>query len=60
MNSAVYGVSDVISTYVYRTGILGNQYSYTTAIGLFQSLISLVLVVSTNTITQKIGENSLW
>jgi putative aldouronate transport system permease protein len=60
MNSAVYSVSDVISTYVYRTGILGNQYSYTTAIGLFQSLISLVLVVTANTVTRKIGENSLW
>jgi putative aldouronate transport system permease protein len=60
MNSAVYSVSDVISTYVYRTGILGNQYSYTTAIGLFQSVISLVLVVTANTITRKIGENSLW
>jgi putative aldouronate transport system permease protein len=60
MNSAVYSVADVISTYVYRTGILSNQYSYTTAIGLFQSLISLVLVVTANTITRKIGENSLW
>jgi putative aldouronate transport system permease protein len=60
MNSAVYGVSDVISTYVYRTGILDNQYSYTTAIGLFQSVISLVLVVAANGITRKLGENSLW
>jgi putative aldouronate transport system permease protein len=60
MNPAVYRVADVISTYVYRTGILGNQYSYTTAIGLFQSVISLVLVVTANTITRKIGENSLW
>jgi putative aldouronate transport system permease protein len=60
MNSAVYSVADVISTYVYRTGILGNQYSYTTAIGLFQSVISLLLVVTANTITRKIGENSLW
>jgi putative aldouronate transport system permease protein len=60
MNSAVYGVSDVLSTYVYRTGILDNQYSYTTAIGLFQSVISLVLVVTANSITRKLGENSLW
>lgn len=59
-NSAVYDVSDVISTYVYRVGIRGAQYSYTTAIGLFQSVISLVLVVSTNKITQMMGENSLW
>ncbi|GHV06335.1 putative multiple-sugar transport system permease YteP [Spirochaetia bacterium] len=59
-NSAVYDVSDVISTYVYRVGITGAQYSYTTAIGLFQSVISLILVVSTNKITRAMGENSLW
>ena len=59
-NSAVYDVSDVISTYVYRVGIRGAQYSYTTAIGLFQSVISLILVVGTNKITRMMGENSLW
>ena len=59
-NAAVYDVSDVISTYVYRVGIRGAQYSYTTAIGLFQSVISLILVVSTNKITRMLGENSLW
>jgi putative aldouronate transport system permease protein len=59
-NSAVYDVADVISTYVYRVGIMGAQYSYTTAIGLFQSVISLILVVSTNKITRMMGENSLW
>lgn len=59
-NSAVYDVADVISTYVYRVGIEGAQYSYTTAIGLFQSVISLVLVFTTNKIVQKMGENSLW
>jgi putative aldouronate transport system permease protein len=59
-NSAVYDVADVISTYVYRVGIRGAQYSYTTAIGLFQSVISLVLVVTTNKITRMMGENSLW
>jgi putative aldouronate transport system permease protein len=59
-NSAVYDVADVISTYVYRVGIMGAQYSYTTAIGLFQSVISLVLVVATNKITRMMGENSLW
>jgi len=59
-NSAVQSVSDVISTYVYRVGIQGAQYSYTTAIGLFQSIISFILVVSTNKITKMMGENSLW
>jgi putative aldouronate transport system permease protein len=59
-NSAVNDVADVISTYVYRAGIRGGQYSYTTAVGLFQSVISLVLVVGTNKITRMMGENSLW
>jgi putative aldouronate transport system permease protein len=59
-NPAVYNVSDVISTYVYRVGILGSQYSYTTAIGLFQSVISLILVASTNKIVRAMGETSLW
>jgi putative aldouronate transport system permease protein len=59
-NSAVYDVADVISTYVYRAGIMGAQYSYTTAIDLFQSAISLILVITTNKITRMMGENSLW
>jgi putative aldouronate transport system permease protein len=60
MNPAVYEVSDVFSTYVYRIGIQGAQYSYTTAVGLFQSVVSLVLVISANKITRALGENSLW
>ena len=59
-NPAVHDVADVISTYVYRVGIRGAQYSYTTAIGLFQSVISLFLVYATNRITRSMGENSLW
>lgn len=59
-NSAVRQVSDVISTYVYRLGIEGAQYSYTTAIGLFQSLVSMVLLFSTNKISQAMGETGLW
>jgi putative aldouronate transport system permease protein len=45
---------------VYRVGIQNAQYSYTTAIGLFQSVISLILVFTTNKITRMMGENSLW
>jgi len=59
-NQAVYRVSDVISTYVYRVGIEGARYSYTAAIGLFQSVISMILVFTTNKIVQKMGETSLW
>ena len=59
-NIAVYDVSDVIATYVFRLGVRGGQFSYTTAIGLFQSVVSLILVVTANSITKKLGENSLW
>lgn len=61
-NDAVLDVSDVISTYVYRVGLQGAQYSYTTAIGFFQSLISMILVVSANTLVRKFNENEggLW
>lgn len=60
MNPAVRDVAEVISTYVYRIGIEGAQYSYTTAIGLFQSVISCILVFSTNKISQKITGEGLW
>ena len=53
-NSLVYDVSDVIQTYTYRVGIVGNNYGYSTAIGLFKSLISLVLVTASDYIAKKI------
>lgn len=59
-NNAVRRVSEVISTYVYRLGIESAQFSYTTAIGLFQSVISLILVFTTNKIIKSMGESGLW
>lgn len=53
-NSLVYDVSDVIQTYVYRVGIVGNDYGYSTAIGLFKSVVSLVLVSASDIISKKI------
>lgn len=57
-----YNVGDIFDTYVYRVGILQARYSYTTAVGLFQSLIGLILVVSFNKIANKVsdGEGGLW
>jgi len=52
--------SDVISTYVYRTGLLGAQYSFSTAVGLFNSVINFVLIIIVNTISRKITEVALW
>ena len=61
-NPQTYEVADVIGTYVYREGILGSRYSYTTAVGLFMSVISFLLLFITNWANKKLsgGENSLW
>lgn len=52
--------SDVISTYVYRLGVLQQDYGYSTAVGLFNSLISVVLILASNTIAKKTCNYSLW
>ncbi len=52
--------ADVISTYVYRIGLISMQYSYSTAIGLLQSVISLILLTIVNKIARIITETSLW
>ncbi|WNQ13105.1 ABC transporter permease subunit [Paenibacillus aurantius] len=52
--------SDVISTFVYTTGILKGEYSYTAAIGLFNSVINLALLVLVNRFARKKAETSLW
>ena len=52
-NPAVYDVADVISTYVYRYGIGQMEYGYSTAIGLFNSLVGFILIMSFNTFCKK-------
>ena len=52
--------SDIISTYVYRVGLNGMQYSYSTAIGLFQSVVSLVMLLLVNWISSRVSETSLF
>jgi len=52
--------SDVISTFVYTTGILKGEYSYTAAIGLFNSVINLILLLLVNRFARKVSETSLW
>lgn len=59
-NPATYSTADIISTFVYRKGILEANYSYSTAIGLFNSVINLILVVVANKISKKLSETSLW
>ena len=54
------GVSEVIATYIYRLGIVGGQFSYTTAIGLFNNIVNAVLLVAVNQISRMAGDTSLW
>ena len=59
-NEATYETADVIGSYIYRVGILERDWSYSTAIGLFNSAINLVLLIITNKISRKLSETSLW
>lgn len=59
-NPAIYSTADIISTYVYRTGLIGGNFSYAAAIDLFMGIISLFFIVMANTISRRISENSLW
>lgn len=52
--------SEVISTYVYKVGLLGSNFSFSTAIGLFNSIVNLMLLILVNYIARKLTENSLW
>ncbi|CAM3211211.1 ABC transporter permease subunit [Paenibacillus lupini] len=52
--------SDVISTFVYRSGLVSAQYSFSTAIGLFNSVINAVLLIVVNQVVRRISDNSLW
>ena len=53
-------VSEVISTYVYKLGIQRAQYSLSAAVGLFNNIINLILLVTVNKVSRKISETSLW
>jgi putative aldouronate transport system permease protein len=53
-------ISDVISTYVYRIGLESAQYSYSTSIGLFNSVVSTAILVCVNSIAKKLSSTSLW
>ena len=59
-NSSIYDTADVISTYVYRKGLVDQSYSFSTAVGLFNSVINLVLLVAANKICGRLTEYSLW
>ncbi|MFP3122475.1 ABC transporter permease subunit [Ectobacillus funiculus] len=54
-NPIVYETADVIDTYVYRVGLIGQQYSFATAIGLLKSVVSCVLILSANELSKKLA-----
>lgn len=58
-NAAVMGVADILDTYVYRLGINNMDYSYSAAVGLFQNVISLALVLLSNKIVTRMGEDGV-
>lgn len=57
---ATYSVSDVIATYVYRQGLVGGQFSYSTSVGVFNSIVNFVFLVASNYLSGKLSEHSLW
>lgn len=59
-NPVVYEVADVIGTYVYRVGLGTSDYSFSTAVGLFNSVVSFVLVIAGNQLAKKWFDSSIW
>ncbi|ACZ23210.1 ABC-type polysaccharide transport system, permease component [Sanguibacter keddieii DSM 10542] len=59
-NPMTYPTADVISTYLYRVGLVSNNFSYAAAIGLFEALIGLTLILSANAISRRAVGASLW
>ncbi|MBW7458004.1 ABC transporter permease subunit, partial [Paenibacillus sepulcri] len=52
--------SEIIATYVYKIGLLNANFSFATAVGLFNSVINLILLVLVNALARRISNNSLW
>ena len=59
-NQMTYETADVISTYVYRRGLVQFDYSFSTAVGMFNSVINFILLLLANGISRKVNDTSLW
>lgn len=59
-NPTIYETADVLNTYVYRKGLIDTNYSYATAVGLFQGVIGFILVYGANFLSRKVSKTSLW
>ena len=55
-----YSVADIIDTYVYRIGLAAGRFSLATAVGVFKSIVGLLLIISTNKLIHKLGRTGLW
>ena len=56
----VYDVADVFETYTYRVGLQEGRFSYATAVGMFQSIVGLILIWTTNALARKYDVGGLW
>ena len=59
-NPSIYETADVISTYVYRRGLLDGDYSYSAAVGMFNSIFNFIFLMSANTLSKKATGCGLW
>lgn len=59
-NDATRSVADVISTYVYRRGLLEQNWSFSTAVGLFNSIVNFLFITGANSISKRLSDTSLW
>ena len=59
-NPSIYDTSDIIASYVYRRGITGTDWSFSSAVGLFNSVINFVLVISVNALSRRVVGSGLW
>jgi ABC-type polysaccharide transport system, permease component len=59
-NPAIYDVSDVVSTYVYREGIQNMRFGYATAIGFFNQILNFIVLIASNYFSRRFSEHSLW
>jgi len=59
-NPIILDTSEVIATYVYKAGLLNVQYSFAAAVGLFNSVINFILLLTVNVVVKRMGQTSLW
>ena len=59
-NSVTLSSSEIISTFIYKNGIQKGQFSYSTAVGMFNSVINFILLISANSISKKTTKTGLW